>query len=37
MAGKPMPRRLGVLAANPRGAIYGTIVASSVIAATAST
>jgi hypothetical protein len=31
----PPPRRLGVVAANPRGAIYGTIVACAVIAATA--
>ena len=33
----PMParRRLAVVAANPRGAIYGTIVACAVIAATA--
>ena len=34
-AGTPRPRRLGILAANPRGAIYGTIVATAVIAATA--
>jgi hypothetical protein len=34
-AGSPRPRRLGILATNPRGAIYGTIVATAVIAATA--
>jgi len=34
-AGTPRSRRLGILAANPRGAVYGTIVASAVIAATA--
>ena len=34
-AGSPWPRRLGMLAASPRGAIYGTIVATAVIAATA--
>jgi hypothetical protein len=34
-AGTPQWRRLGIVAANPRGAIYGTIVASAVIAATA--
>jgi hypothetical protein len=33
-AGRPR-RRLAVIAANPRGAIYGTIVAAAVIAATA--
>src|SRR6266567_1480832 len=34
-AGSPWPRRLGMLAASPRGAIYGTILATAVIAATA--
>jgi hypothetical protein len=34
-AGTPRSRRLAVIAANPRGAIYGTIVATAVIAATA--
>jgi hypothetical protein len=34
-AGTPQWRRLAIVAANPRGAIYGTIVASAVIAATA--
>ena len=34
-AGSPWPRRLGMLIASPRGAIYGTIVATAVIAATA--
>jgi hypothetical protein len=34
-AGVPPRRRLAVVAANPRGAIYGTIVASAVIAAAA--
>jgi hypothetical protein len=34
-AGTPQWRRLAIIAANPRGAIYGTIVASAVIAATA--
>jgi hypothetical protein len=34
-AGTPQWRRLAILAANPRGAIYGTIVATAVIAATA--
>jgi hypothetical protein len=33
-AGTPW-RRLAIVAANPRGAIYGTIVASAIIAATA--
>src|SRR6266545_1116982 len=36
-AGSPWPRRLGMLAASPRGAIYGTILATAVIAATAAT
>ena len=34
-AGAPRWRRGAVIAANPRGAIYGTIVATAVIAATA--
>jgi hypothetical protein len=34
-AGTPRSRRLAMIAANPRGAIYGTIVATAVIAATA--
>jgi hypothetical protein len=34
-AGVPWSRRLSILAANPRGAVYGTIVATAVIAATA--
>lgn len=34
-AGPPQWRWLAILAANPRGAIYGTIVATAVIAATA--
>jgi hypothetical protein len=34
-AGTPRSRRLRILAANPRGAVYGTIVATAVIAATA--
>jgi energy-coupling factor transporter transmembrane protein EcfT len=34
-AGTPRSRRAAILAANPRGAIYGTIVATAVIAATA--
>jgi hypothetical protein len=34
-AGTPRSRRLATIAANPRGAIYGTIVATAVIAATA--
>ena len=33
--GRARWRRLGVIAANPRGAIYGTIIATSVIAAMA--
>jgi hypothetical protein len=33
-AGTPQWRRLAIIAANPRGAVYGTIVASAVIAAT---
>jgi hypothetical protein len=33
-AGTPQWRGLAIIAANPRGAIYGTIVASAVIAAT---
>jgi hypothetical protein len=34
-ASSPSPRRLGILAANPRGAVYGTIVATAVIGAAA--
>jgi len=34
-AGTTWSRRLGILAANPRGAVYGTIVATAVIAAAA--
>jgi hypothetical protein len=34
-AGTPQWRKLALIAANPRGAIYGTIVASAVIAASA--
>ncbi|HEV8163577.1 MAG TPA: hypothetical protein VGR74_03865 [Actinomycetota bacterium] len=34
-AGTPRSRRLAIIAANPRGAVYGTIVATAVIAATA--
>jgi hypothetical protein len=34
-AGAPRSRRLAIIAANPRGAVYGTIVATAVIAATA--
>jgi hypothetical protein len=34
-AGTPWSRRLAVMAANPRGAVYGTIVATAVIAASA--
>jgi hypothetical protein len=34
-AGRTKWRRLSIIAANPRGAIYGTIVATAVIAATA--
>ena len=34
-AGSPWARRLGMLAASPRAAIYGTIVATAAIAATA--
>jgi hypothetical protein len=34
-AGTPRSRWLAIIAANPRGAVYGTIVATSVIAATA--
>jgi hypothetical protein len=34
-AGTPRPRGLAIVAANPRGAVYGTIVASAVIAAAA--
>jgi hypothetical protein len=34
-ADRPRSRRLAIVAANPRGAVYGTIVATAVIAATA--
>jgi hypothetical protein len=34
-AGTPWKRWLAIIAANPRGAVYGTIVATAVIAATA--
>jgi len=34
-AGAQRSRRLAIIAANPRGAVYGTIVATAVIAATA--
>jgi hypothetical protein len=34
-ADRPRSRWLAIIAANPRGAVYGTIVAASVIAATA--
>jgi small neutral amino acid transporter SnatA (MarC family) len=34
-AGTPRSRRLALLAANPRGAVDGTVVATAVIAATA--
>jgi hypothetical protein len=34
-AGTPWSRRLAMMAANPRGAVYGTIVATAVIAASA--
>jgi hypothetical protein len=34
-AGTPQWRRLAIIAANPRGAVYGTIVATALIAATA--
>jgi hypothetical protein len=34
-AGTPHWRRLAIVAANPRGAVYGTVVACAVIAATA--
>jgi len=34
-AGTPQSRRLAIIAANPRGAVYGTIVATAVIAAAA--
>jgi hypothetical protein len=34
-AGTPRSRRLAVIAANPRGAVYGTIIATAVTAATA--
>jgi hypothetical protein len=34
-AGAPRSRRLAIIAANPRGAVYGTIVATAVIAASA--
>ena len=34
-AGTPRSRRLAIVAANPRGAVYGTIVATAVIAASA--
>jgi hypothetical protein len=34
-AGTPWSHRLAIMAANPRGAIYGTIVATAVIAASA--